>query len=538
MIVRLGARMDTTVAAEEAKPKPSEQHAPPARQSPINTDTQALSPEMNSLSSTAPRSSPVGGCCATKAGVFTLTFFSYVMFHASRKSFSAIKGEMSAEQWIHSSLYSKEQQAQMYGLLDTLFMAFYAVGLYISGILGDNYDLRKMIAGGMWCTAAIVLLFGLGAMAEIHALSFYAILWGLNGLIQSCGWPANVAVMYVTCCTTSVLGIWSGNACFGNIVGTALVATMFAWFDKTIAWKFSMVLAAFLVALHGTIIYIFLVPDPKDAPYRHEALENAKPDTVAKEMSPKVREISEEDTLLQTSPCCGSAGHSAGKGISFLDAWCIPGVIPYSLSYACLKSVNYALFFWLPFYLTVQLGLDNSTADYFSMLYDLGQIFGGFAGGYITDKMGVRSPVIVVISAIYCIHGSSVDVTAVLLVVSGFMLGGPANLISTAISADLGTHESIRGDASALSTVTGIIDGTGSVGAALVQYLVGYLAQCHKEPRGCDEHDPRCIQVCSWGPVFVLLEVGTLLACVCLTRLLYHELLIIRSRRQDAVRSN
>jgi OPA family glycerol-3-phosphate transporter-like MFS transporter 3 len=64
-----------------------------------------------------------------------------------------------------------------------------------SGVLGDNYDLRKMIAGGMWATGAIMLLFGMAAMADIHSLSFYAVLWGLNGLIQSCGWPANVAVM-------------------------------------------------------------------------------------------------------------------------------------------------------------------------------------------------------------------------------------------------------------------------------------------------------------------------------------------------------
>lgn len=30
------------------------------------------------------------------------------------------------------------------------------------------------------------------------------------------------------------------------------------------------------------------------------------------------------------------------------------------------------------------------------MLYDVGQILGGFAGGYVSDKMGVRSPVVVV----------------------------------------------------------------------------------------------------------------------------------------------
>lgn len=131
---------------------------------------------------------------------------------------------------------------------------------------------------------------------------------------------------------------------------------------------------------------------------------------------------------------------------------------------------------------------------------------------------------------IYNFHGASYNLTAVLLLTSGFMLGGPANLISTAISADLGTHSSIKGDAAALSTVTGIIDGTGSIGAAVVQYLVGYLSKCHNEPPGCDPKDPSCIQVCSWGPVFILLQVGTLLACVCILRLLYHDIMTIRKR--------
>lgn len=134
-------------------------------------------------------------CLGSKRGAFALTFVSYVLFHASRKSFSAVKGEMSSEQWIHSRVYPRDQQAQMYGLLDTLFMAFYALGLYVSGVLGDKHDLRRMIAGGMWGTAAVVLVFGLGALADIHSLAFYAVLWGLNGLIQSTGWPANVAVM-------------------------------------------------------------------------------------------------------------------------------------------------------------------------------------------------------------------------------------------------------------------------------------------------------------------------------------------------------
>lgn len=42
-------------------------------------------------------------------------------------------------------------------------------------------------------------------------------------------------------------------------------------------------------------------------------------------------------------------------------------------------------------------------------------------------------------------------------------------MISSAISADLGRQEALRGSQQALATVTGIVDGTGSIGAAFGQ---------------------------------------------------------------------
>ncbi|OQR91457.1 sugar phosphate exchanger [Achlya hypogyna] len=443
-----------------------------------------------------------GSARRQKAVVFFLTFFSYVMFHVSRKSFSAVKGEMSKEEWMESIFYAKSEQGKMYGLMDTLFMGFYAVGLYISGILGDRHDLRKLLSAGMGITALIMILFGAAAFANVHSLGFYAFLWALNGLIQSVGWPSNVAIMlapgnwFSSRERGAVMGIWSGNACFGNIVGTAVIALLYNLIsNKADAWRVAMIVSGALVGLHTLLIWFFLQP------------------------SPATKRLSSDD--VEDAQCLLLKDDASPKGISFWRAWRIPGVIPYALSYACVKSVNYALFFWLPFYLTVSLKMEDSTADYFSMLYDAGQIFGGFLGGYITDRMGMRTPTIVSMLAIVtCLlpsfHAASKDGIGVLLFVSGFLLGGPANLISTAISADLGTCPTLRGNTAALATVTGIIDGTGSVGAAIVQYLVGYLANCKTTPAGGQE--------CSWGPVFSLLEIGSVLSIVCLLPLLWKEL--------------
>lgn len=58
------------------------------------------------------------------------------------------------------------------------------------------------------------------------------------------------------------------------------------------------------------------------------------------------------------------------------------------------------------------------------------------------------------------------------MTIVGFFVGGAANMISATITADLGKQGPIQGNTEALATVTGIVDGTGSVGAAIGQILV------------------------------------------------------------------
>lgn len=63
-----------------------------------------------------------------------------------------------------------------------------------------------------------------------------------------------------------------------------------------------------------------------------------------------------------------------------------------------------------------------------------------------------------------------------LLIVVGVLVNGPYALITTAVSADLGTHKSLRGNAKALATVTAVIDGTGSIGNT--RYFYSMLNGC------------------------------------------------------------
>lgn len=153
------------------------------------------------------------------------------------------------------------------------------------------------------------------------------------------------------------------------------------------------------------------------------------------------------------------------------------------------------------------------TAGNLSTLFDVGGIAGGILAGYISDKLKARATTAATFMyaaipsvLLYQKYGSISETANILLMMlAGLFVNGPYALITTAVSADLGTHSSLRGDSRALATVTAIIDGTGSIGAALGPLLTGYLST-----KG-------------WGAVFVMLGVGAAIAGLLLSRLVLQE---------------
>lgn len=171
--------------------------------------------------------------------------------------------------------------------------------------------------------------------------------------------------------------------------------------------------------------------------------------------------------------------HFHGEPISLLKALLLPGVLAYCICNACLKLVNYAFFFWLPLYLTDAYHWEESQADQLSIWYDFGGIIGSVLGGYITDKMGKRSPLIVAMlvcsigSLYFYAHvGPYMFWNALVMTTVGVTVSGPYNLIVGSISIDLGSQPALAGNTQAMSTVSGLLDGTGSAGSAVGQLLI------------------------------------------------------------------
>ena len=153
----------------------------------------------------------------------------------------------------------------------------------------------------------------------------------------------------------------------------------------------------------------------------------------------------------------------------------IPGVVEFSMCLFFNKLVAYSFLYWLPNFIKIKSpNLTSQEAAYISTFFDLGGLFGGILLGYISDRLKERSLVtaISIIIALpfmllYNYFGCHLIPGIFLLFFTGLTVTGPYALITTAITADLGTHEVLRSNSRALSTVSAIIDGTGSLGAAV-----------------------------------------------------------------------
>ncbi|KAM1061509.1 hypothetical protein ACFX14_025884 [Malus domestica] len=158
--------------------------------------------------------------------------------------------------------------------------------------------------------------------------------------------------------------------------------------------------------------------------------------------------------------------------------------------------------------------LSHKTAGNLSAIFDVGGVFGGILAGLISDMLEARavtSIAFLLLSVpalvLYRFYGSlSMVANIVLMFLSGLLVNGPYSLITTAAAADLGTQTTIKGNSRALATVTAIIDGIGSVGAALGPLLAGYISTT------------------GWNNVFVMLILAIFCATLFLIRIARTEI--------------
>ncbi|XP_071734318.1 putative glycerol-3-phosphate transporter 1 [Rutidosis leptorrhynchoides] len=459
--------------------------------------------------------------------VLIVTFLAYTSYHAARKTTSIVKSALdpatpedptesgsflqrsNALTWLLGSGWAPFNGANgtaLLGDLDLAFLFVYAVGMFFSGHIGDRMNLRIFLTIGMIGTGLFTSLFGFGYWLNIHVFYYYLIVQMIAGLFQSTGWPSVVAVVgnwFGKSKRGLIMGIWNAHTSVGNITGS-LTASYFLKYG----WGWSMAVPGLMTAFVGVIVFMFLPVDPESVGV---VKDEDEPGSFKKEMTePLLSSVSDAE---KNSP------------VGFLEAWRIPGVAPFAFCLFFAKLVAYTFLYWLPFYIshTAINGefLSNEAAGNLSTLFDVGGVVGGILAGHISDRLDARaitaaSFTYCAIPALYlyrCYGHLSMPVNIALMLVIGMFVNGPYALITTAVSADLGTHKSLKGNSKALATVTAIIDGTGSIGAAIGPVLTGYISTQ------------------GWGAVFNMLMVSAFVAGLFLTKLVVAE---VTAKCQDS----
>lgn len=390
---------------------------------------------------------------------FAVTWVSYASYYLGRKGISVAKATI-GETLGRSSLYGVE----------TVYLAAYAIGQYISGTLGDRVGARRLIGAGMLVSAAACAAFGLGSGVLVFLVAF-----AINGLAQSTGWPGNVKAMAEWTTPRSrgaVMGLWSTCYQVGGIVATGVAARLLAHYG----WRGAFLGPALLLAVVGVGVLLLLrsptarggtpiaVVDPHDAAARERA---------------RVERHAAQRRVLRDR-----------------TVWF------YGASYFGIKLIRYSFLLWLPFYLHTVLHYDTTAAADLSTSFEIGGIAGTIGLGVLSDRFPrLRRSVFAAASLIglagalwlYARFGATSTVMNFsLMALCGALLFGPDALLSGAAAQD-------AGGAQGAAIAAGVINALGSTGAILQELVTRTVSN-----------------VWGWNALFVSFMGFALLSALCL----------------------
>ena len=361
---------------------------------------------------------------ADRFSAWGLTWLAYASYYFGRKGFSVVKSTL------RHTLGISERAL---GVIDTLYLAAYALGLFFSGYLGDRVGARRLIGYGLCASAACCAAFGMASWALAFGALFF-----VNGLAQSTGWPGTTRAMAEW--TTprnrgTVMAFWCTCYQVGSIVASDFAGYML----RRHGWR-----AAFFgpaVWMLGVALLILLFLKGRIAPSTDRALDPAQP-SIDREAQRTAQRAALRNPVL----------------------WA------FGASYFFIKYVRYALLFWLPYYLSGTLGYAVDRAAYVSNAFEAGGIVGVILLGIFSDRVRSLSRAALSILSLLGLAGAllacagftqhNLGFTIAALALVGALLFGPDALLSGAAAQD-------AGGAAAAATATGLVNGVGSIGGML-----------------------------------------------------------------------
>lgn len=281
----------------------------------------------------------------------------YSLYYVCRLSLSVMKQPL-----IDEGVLSAGQL----GLVGSALFFVYAVGKFINGFIADYCNIRRFMATGLFISAVVNLLMGVlglfhgpaGLMTTIIFVSF-AILWGINGWMQSMGSPPGVISLsrwFPRSKRGTYYSIFSATPYVGEFISYNVLALIVSW----LGWQYGFIVAALAGLVGAAVILIFVsdTPESKGLP----SVQSLSGEQLTKEDKMPTREL--QKMVLRH-----------------------PGIWVIALASAFIYITKYAIAGWGILFLQKSRDFDLAEASQIIAFSSVFGIVGTVLAGWLSDRV-------------------------------------------------------------------------------------------------------------------------------------------------------
>ena len=248
------------------------------------------------------------------------------------------------------------------GLIGSALLFVYAVGKFLNGFIADYCNIRRFMATGLFISALANLILGVLGLFKLPAFlifAVFALLWGINGWVQSMGSAPGVISLsrwFPQSKRGSYYSLFSTSPYIGEFISYNVLALVVGW----LGWQSGFIVAA-VAGLIGTALIMFFVSDTPES-----------------KGLPSVQVLSGEDVTAKDKQPTKELQKMILKH---------PGIWVIAISSAFIYITKYAIAGWGVLYLQKQHAFSLEEASQVIAFSAIFGILGTVLAGWLSDRV-------------------------------------------------------------------------------------------------------------------------------------------------------
>ena len=320
---------------------------------------------------------------------FALVYIAYMGFLVSRKNYGF---------WLRPGISELGYAKGQAGLIGSTLEVTYGTCSFLNGVVIDSRSPKHLLIGGLLLSALANL-----CVAGTESLPLMVVVWGLNGAVQSVGWPSVTNVFLAWFPDPAARGAWYSLLSTCQNAGAALVPLLVSAFVSLYGWRAALYAPAVASVCIALLLGLCLYGSPAAAANAEPSLKaKPSPADLAHTMRQQVRATLPLLCTRQISHSQNPRPHPSPLTFPVWQVFLNPALWLMAASYFGCSMVRTCLQDWTSLYLHEAKGMPIATSARCLFLWELGGFAGTFAAGFISDRVfgGRRGPVVCICCAL------------------------------------------------------------------------------------------------------------------------------------------